>query len=98
MAMQLNNLLLTLRQQQTYLQDQYHVESLGVFGSVVRGEENQESDLDLLVTFSETPSLLEFISLEIYLSELLDIKVDLVMKDSLKPHIGKHILAEVVSV
>lgn len=51
MTVQLNNLLLTLRQQQTDLQDKYHVESLGVFGSVVRGEDNQESDLDLLVTF-----------------------------------------------
>ncbi|MCA9996569.1 MAG: nucleotidyltransferase family protein [Anaerolineales bacterium] len=98
MVVQLNSLLSTLRQQQPYLNDKYHVESLGIFGSVVRGEEHQESDLDLLVTFSETPSLLEFISLEIYLSELLGVKVDLVMKDSLKPHIGKHILAEVVPV
>ena len=77
---------------------QYHVESLGVFGSYVRNEQKADSDLDLLVTFSKTPGLLRFIELENHLSDLLGIKVDLVMKDALKPNIGKHILREVVPV
>jgi predicted nucleotidyltransferase len=87
-----------LQAQLPALAKQYHVESLGIFGSYVRNEQEAESDLDLLVTFSQTPSLLRFIELEHHLSDLLNVKVDLVMKDTLKPNIGKHILREVVPV
>ncbi|MFO7966786.1 MAG: nucleotidyltransferase domain-containing protein [Archaeoglobaceae archaeon] len=47
-----------------------------------------ESDLDVLVDFEEPVSLLEFVELERYLSELLGVKVDLVMRNALKPRIG----------
>jgi len=57
-----------------------------------------DSDLGILVTFAKTPSLLRFIELENYLSDLLGVKVDLVMRDSLKPQIGKKILQEVVPI
>ena len=77
------------------LQELYQVQSLEVFGSYVRGDENTDSDLDLLVTFYENPSLFKFVEMENYLGDQLGIKVDLVMKDSLKPAIGKRILAEV---
>ena len=87
-----------LHQQFALLVDQYRVESLGVFGSYVRDEQSSNSDLDLLVTFHEPPSLLRFIELENYLSDLLGVKVDLVMKDALKPRIGERILNEVVTV
>ena len=88
----------TLQQRLPTLAEQYHVESLGVFGSYVRNEQRADSELDLLVTFSQTPGLLRFIELENHLSDLLNVKVDLVMKDALKPNIGKHILREVVPV
>jgi len=71
---------------------------LGVFGSYVRGEQRRGSDLDILVSFNDPPSLLGFIRLERYLSELLNVKVDLVLEDALKPRIGKRILAEVIRV
>lgn len=87
-----------LRQILPIVREKYQVESLGVFGSYVRQEQNEDSDLDLLVTFVEPPSLLKFIELENYLSDRLKIKVDLVMKDSLKPAIGQFILREVVPV
>jgi predicted nucleotidyltransferase len=87
-----------LHEQLPLLVEQYRVESLGVFGSYVRDEQSPSSDLDLLVTFHETPSLLQFIELENYLSDLLGVKVDLVMKDALKPRIGERILNEVVTV
>ena len=50
--------------------------------------------MDLLVTFDKVPSLFRFVALENDLSDSLGIKVDLVMKDSLKPNIGKYILEE----
>lgn len=92
----LNEIVATLRAQLPALAEQYRVNSLGVFGSYVRGEQTPKSDLDVLVTFSEAPDLIEFIGLENDLSDLLGIKVDLVMKSALKPIIGKRILAEVV--
>ena len=61
------------------LRDQYHVQSLEVFGSFVRGDEQAESDLDLLVTFDESPTLFKFVELENHLGDQLGIKVDLVM-------------------
>lgn len=80
------------------LAQHYRVKSLGVFGSYVRHEQSPQSDLDVLVEFDEPPSLFEFIRLEQQLSEMLGVTVDLVMKDSLKPAIGQHILREVVPV
>lgn len=87
-----------LRQHLPELKKKYHVKSLGIFGSHVRGEQNTKSDLDVLVEFSEPPSLFEFIDLKDHLAELLGVKVDLVMRSALKPTIGKHILSEVVPV
>jgi predicted nucleotidyltransferase len=78
------------------LTDRYAVDSLGVFGSYVRGEPDSGSDLDILVTFRETPGLLRYIELENFLSDRLSVKVDLVMRDALKPVIGERILSEVV--
>ena len=76
----------------------YRVKALGLFGAYVRHEQTPQSDLDVLVEFDEPPSLFEFIRLESQLSELLGVKVDLVMKDALKPVIGQRILREVQAV
>jgi predicted nucleotidyltransferase len=82
--------------QKVLLQEQYKVQELEIFGSYVRQEQTETSDVDLLVEFSETPSLLKFVNLENYLSDSLGIKVDLVHKAGLKPRIGERVLAEVV--
>jgi predicted nucleotidyltransferase len=87
-----------LRQQLPLLKERYQVMSLGIFGSYVRIEQIPESDLDLLVSFQEPPGLLKFIEMENYLSDLLGVKVDLVMRDALKPKIGERILKEVALV
>lgn len=79
------------------LEEEYKVSSLGVFGSYVRGEQREDSDLDVLVEFYETPGLIKFSELEYHLSDLLGIKVDLVPKDSLRPRIGERILSEAVT-
>ena len=80
------------------LADRYGVKEIGIFGSYVRGDQQQESDVDILVDFTRSISLLEFVHLENELSDLLGVKVDLVMKTALKPRIGRHILEEVVPV
>ena len=87
-----------LRKHLPEIRERYGVRSLGVFGSFVHGEERKRSDLDVLVEFDRAPTLFGFIDLRDHLTDLLDVKVDLVMKSALKPAIGRHILAEVVSV
>ena len=74
----------------------YKVAEIGIFGSYVKGEQKDTSDVDVLVEFKESIGLLKFIEMENYLTDLLGVKVDLVMKSSLKPRIGKRILEEVV--
>jgi predicted nucleotidyltransferase len=64
---------------------------VGVFGSYARGEENEKSDIDILIDFDIKVDLLELIGMEQELSELLGIKVDLIalrsVNTSLKPYI-----------
>ena len=88
----------TLRRYRRELAERYHIDSLGVFGSYVRNEQHDSSDLDLLVTFTQTPSLFTLVALEDELHDLLGITVDVVLKTSLKPRIGQHILHEVVEI
>lgn len=87
-----------LRQHLPALRSRYRVRSLGLFGSYVRDEQSPNSDVDVLVEFDEVPSLFEFIRLEDELARVLGRRVDLVMREALKPGIGRVILQEVVPV
>jgi hypothetical protein len=90
----------TLCEHKEELKQNYQVKEIGIFGSYVRGEQKKKSDVDILVDFEESSelSLLDFIGLENYLTDMLGVKVDLVEKRTLKPRIGKHVLEEVVNV
>ncbi len=98
MKKDLKNISSVLRKELPRLQSKFKVSTLEIFGSYVRNEQNLKSDLDILVTYSKTPDLLQFIELENYLSDLFELKVDLVMRSALKPNIGKRIIAEARSV
>ena len=80
------------------LKDRFRVKEIGIFGSYLKGEHSNKSDLDVLVEFQKDAklSLLDVADLEITLSELLGVKVDLVEKKCLKPYIGQCILNEVI--
>ncbi|NES23852.1 MAG: nucleotidyltransferase family protein [Symploca sp. SIO3E6] len=80
------------------IQEKYQITELGIFGSYVRGEQTEESDLDVLIDYYQAPSLLDIVDLEFYLSDHLGIKVDVVTKKGLKPKIKENILAEVIYV
>ncbi len=84
-----------LEVQKEELHRKYKVKSVGIFGSYLRGEQKETSDVDILVEFERPIGLIEFVSLKNYLSDLLGAKVDLVMKKALKPRIGRRILNEV---
>lgn len=85
-----------LKKNKKLLEKRYKVKKIGLFGSYTRKEANKKSDIDILVEFSETPDLFEFIDLENFLRKLLGIKVDLATKEALKPLIRKEILKETV--
>jgi predicted nucleotidyltransferase len=90
----------TLSRHKAELKRKFKVKTIGVFGSYVRGEQEPGSDVDVLVEFEEDAEIgfFGFLDLEEFLSQMLGVKVDLVMKDALKPYIGKRILQEVVMV
>jgi len=91
----LSDIMRKLRQLYPLLNEKNRVSSIGIFGSYIRQEHSEASDLDLLVTFDEPPSLFKYIELEYFLSDALGVKVDLVMRDALKPAIRDRILREV---
>ena len=78
------------------LRERFKVKEIGIFGSYIKKEQKRKSDVDILVDFYETIDLFTFIELENYLSEILEVKVDLVMKETLKPRLKQKILSEAV--
>jgi predicted nucleotidyltransferase len=88
-----------LQGQKSYLAKQYGVAEISIFGSYVRGEQRADSDLDILIELERPAriSLIDLVELEFYLSDLLDIKVDLAVKKNLKARIGERILHEAIA-
>jgi len=74
----------------------YGVKRASIFGSAVRGEMRESSDIDILVEIDEDISLLDFVALKLELEETLGRKVDLVEYDTIKPRLRERILKEQV--
>lgn len=91
-------LLLQLKDAKARLAKGYRIRSLGLFGSYARGTASRRSDIDILVSFNETPTLFAFVRLKHELERALGRRVDLVMREALRPAIGRRILAEVTEV
>ncbi len=94
----IDKIITILKENKPILEKKYSVKNLEVFGSYVHDDQKKNSDLDVLVEFSKTVDLFKYIELENYLSEKLGVKVDLVMKDTLKPRIRDRILNEAIPV
>jgi predicted nucleotidyltransferase len=95
---QLDDILAQLRAMQPALRRRYPIRRMGVFGSYVRGEQREDSDLDVLVELGDGITLLDYAGLQSELTEALGIRVDLANQRTLKPRIGRRILAEVRTV
>lgn len=96
----LNEIKHILQEQKPYLHARYGIVDIRVFGSFVRNEQNQDSDIDILIDFDGIPGidLLDLVNLERYLSDLIGIKADVAIKSSLRKRIGQRILSEAVPV
>ncbi len=85
-----------LKERKEELKEKYKVKRIGVFGSFSRGEERKDSDIDILVEFTEPVGFFLFIDLENYLSNLLGKKVDLATKNALKPIVKEKIITDTI--
>jgi predicted nucleotidyltransferase len=80
----LDNILQILKLRQPALKQKYNVKFLAVFGSMSRGDYHKDSDIDILVDFSE-PIGIRFVDLADELENILQHKVDLVSRNAIKP-------------
>ena len=83
-----------LKQVKPELSERFHVSSVGLFGSMVRGEHSEMSDIDIVVEF-DRPVGIEFVDLAEYLQEKFNRRVDLVSKKGIKMHYLKSIENEI---
>ena len=86
-----------LRIHEPELNQRFGVEKIGIFGSFVHGNEREDSDVDVLVTFEKGKKTFDnFMGIKYYLEEIFHRKVDLVTEEALKPLIRDPILKEVM--
>lgn len=85
-----------LKQELPYLEKNFKVKTIGIFGSFARGEQTKKSDIDLLVEFKAPIGMFKFMELEDYLGRKLGIKVDLATADALKSLIKPRVMEEAV--
>ena len=78
----------------SFLQNNYNIKELALFGSYLRNEQTDKSDIDILVDFNEATGLLKFINLKNYLKNYLGTEVDLVMKNGIKKELTEDILSD----
>jgi predicted nucleotidyltransferase len=87
-----------LHAQADVLQERFGLTNMAIFGSVVRGEAHEDSDVDILTDICRPISLLTLVEAEYYISDLLGIKADLVPARSVRPELKKQIYSEAVPV
>ncbi len=78
----------SIQKEKSYLQKEFGVKEIALFGSYARGEEQSDSDIDILVTFN-TPSFSKLVGLYQYLQNTLNAKVDIIRKG---PHLSERFL------
>lgn len=96
--MKKDEILTAIKSLSNTIKENYHADVIGLFGSFVRGEEKDTSDIDILVEFDEAADLFDFVGLSIFLEEKLGRKVDVVPRDTVRPELKEIILKEAVSV
>ena len=86
-----------LKKNQKLLKKKFHLKEIGLFGSFVRSEQNEKSDIDILVDFEDNADLFDLSGLGIFIEEKLKHKVDIIPKRALRQELRELILNEVIS-
>ncbi|MCD6484808.1 MAG: nucleotidyltransferase family protein [Candidatus Odinarchaeota archaeon] len=90
------DILKILKRESSYLKKKFFVRRIGLFGSYSRGEQTEESDIDLLVEFEKPIDFFKLFKLEEYLSERLSAKVEIVTPNAIKEEIKPYIMRDVI--
>jgi predicted nucleotidyltransferase len=87
-----------LTQNKKLFRDKFHITRIGIFGSYARGDQNKNSDIDLLVEFEENTRDLYDLKQQLkdFFRDKLDVEVDICREKYIKPRIKKSILEETV--
>jgi predicted nucleotidyltransferase len=91
-------LLARIRELKPRIRERYKAKELELFGSSIRGEQTQESDIDILVEFEESADVFDLVGLALFLEGELKRKVDVVPKQALREELRDSILAEAVPI
>jgi len=94
----LNEIKKIINEHRLILEERFKVKTIGIFGSYVRGEQKEKSDVDIIVEFKEPVSILHIVSLENYLSDILGIKADVIPKRNIRKELENNILKETIFV
>ena len=89
-------LLKVLKELSQEVKEKYRAKIKGIFGSYAKGEERENSDLDVLVEFASDADLIHFVGLSLFLEEKLGIKVDVVPYDTVREEIKERVFGEVI--
>ena len=95
--MNTEDLLKKLRRLKPEMKSRYKAKEIGLFGSFVRQQQSESSDIDILVEFEEGADLLDLMGLTLRLEEELQRKVDVVPRNALRPELRESVLREVVA-
>jgi len=93
-----DQILAFLKQNKKLFRDRYHIIRIGLFGSYAHGEQNVNSDIDLLVEFEDNTQDLYDLKLQLkdFFQKSLGIEIDICREKYIKPRIKKSILKETV--
>ena len=94
--MKKDEILEVLEEVKEEVKHKYKAEIKGIFGSYARGDEREDSDIDVLVDFREGAGLFDLVGLGLFLEEKLQCKVDIVPQSALREEIKPYVLKEIV--
>lgn len=95
--MQIEEIRNKLLKQRTDIKKRFHVKRIGIFGSFVENKQTKKSDIDILVEFKKGhKDFFNYMRLKYYLEESLGRKVDLVIKEAVKPALRERIFDQVI--
>jgi predicted nucleotidyltransferase len=92
------DVVLKLKELKPTITARYKVREISLFGSFVRGEQKESSDIDLLAEFDENADLFDLIGLELYLEDTFKRAVDIVPKQALRAELRETVLQQVVAI
>jgi len=98
MTKSLEEIIRAIKKRKKVLEERYNVKEIGIFGSYVRGEQTEKSDVDILVDFYELPDVFDLLKLERSLRGTLKCRVDVVRKQAIRKELRDKILSEAIRI